>query len=196
MIYLVFMCFMNLLISFMNARYCGLIWAESKAIGGYVRLLVWCGAIQSAIGFTSVYCVIAAFIGLKVGYFDQNDLMFFLNFAYVLIIVPAIGTGLVITLNSWMRLAYERSLSNLGIAGWNTFAQVRNMYRAYNAFGPALKSVGSAFSGRKKSRNAGTALIVIFVLMLGVITTTVIIRRYAGTLEIPESLKSRLPSEA
>ena len=37
---------LNLVISFLNARNVGRIWAESKAVGGWVRLLAWCGAIQ------------------------------------------------------------------------------------------------------------------------------------------------------
>lgn len=194
MLFLVLICFLNLLISFSNARTVGLVWCESKAIGGWVRLLVWCGAIQSAVGFTSVYMVIGIFIAYYIGYFSSQDMLLFLNFTYVLIIIPAIGSGFVVMLNSWMYLYRERSLSSLGVAGWNTFAQFHNMYRAYNSFGPALKSIGSAFSGKRSrnSKNAGILLLAILVIMLGIITTTVIVRRYAGTLELPEAFQGRM----
>ena len=58
----------NLGISFYNARSAGQVWAESKAIGGWLRLLVWCGAIQAAIGFTMVYLIIVSYIAVSVGY--------------------------------------------------------------------------------------------------------------------------------
>ncbi len=46
---------LNFGISWWNARSCGRAWVESKAVGGSIRVLVWCGAIQSAIGFSSVF---------------------------------------------------------------------------------------------------------------------------------------------
>ncbi len=191
--YLFFMCLLNLYISFSNAKNVGLVWCESKAIGGFIRLLVWCGAIQSAIGFTSVYMVIFVLVAYQIGYFSSNDMLLFLNFTYVLIIIPAIGSGLLIMISSWIRLYRERSLASLGLAGWNTFAQFRNMYHAYNAFGPALKSIGKSIPGRNsRNKNAGVILLAILVILLGVITTTVIVRRYAGTLDLPENLQGRL----
>ncbi len=197
MLSLLGVCLINLFISFMNARNCGLIWCEAKAIGGFIRLLVWCGAIQSAIGFSSIYLIIASFIAFHIGYLDQNDIFYMLDLFYVLIIIPLIGTGLLITLESWIRLARERSLSSLSIAGWNTFAQARNMYYAYHSFGPAVKSVTKIFFGGKNSkRKVSIALLVIFVLVLGIATTTVIIRRYAGDLDVPEDLKSLYESHS
>ena len=193
MFFLIGICIMNLLISFMNARNCGLIWCESKAIGGWVRFLVWCGAIQSAVGFTSVYMVIAVAVAGATGYFGSEEIRLFLDMVYILLIIPALGSGFVITLSSWIHLARNRSLANLTVAGWNTFAQARNMYHAYHAFGPALESVFNAFggSGRSKRKNVNIIMLAILVLILGVLTTTVIIRRYAGELEIPQEVEKR-----
>ena len=196
MFLIVIICLINLFISFMNARSCGLIWCESKAIGGFIRVLVWCGAIQSAIGFTSVYMVIASFIAYQTGYLSRSDILALMYLFYVLLIIPLIGTCLVITLSSWIRLARERSLASLGIAGWNTFAQVRNMYYAYHSFGPAVESVAKLiFGGKNNKRKVSIIMLVIFVLVLGIATTTVIIRRYAGELGIPKSLKFKYQTE-
>ena len=52
---------LNLVISFLNARNVGRIWAETKAVGGWIRLLAWCGAIQSAVGFTFVYAIVVSY---------------------------------------------------------------------------------------------------------------------------------------
>lgn len=45
---------LNFFISWFNCYSVGGMWAESKAVGGFARVLAWCGAIQSAIGFSSV----------------------------------------------------------------------------------------------------------------------------------------------
>ena len=193
MIFLVGVCLVNLFISFLNARSCGLIWCESKAIGGWVRFLVWCGAIQSAVGFTSVYMVVAVVIASKIGYLDIKSIRLFVDMVYLLIVIPLIGSGLAITVHSWIRLARERNLSSLSVAGWNTFAQARNMYSAYRAFGPAVESVAKAFGGfgNSKRKNANVVMLAIFVLVLGVLTTAVIIRRYAGELKVPEEIERK-----
>lgn len=52
----------NLGISFWNAKVCGQSWVEAKAVGGFIRVLIWCGAIQAAIGFSMVLIVIILFL--------------------------------------------------------------------------------------------------------------------------------------
>ncbi len=197
MFFLICICLINLGISFFNARNCGLMWCESKAIGGWVRCLVWCGAIQSAIGFTSIYMVIASFIAYKTGYLSSQDIVYLFNFYYVLIILPLLGSGLIITMSSWIRFARERSFASFSLAGWNTFAQIHNMYSAYHSFGPALESVSKLIIGDGKSkRKFNIILLLIIVLVLGIATTTVIIRRYAAELDVPDNFKARLKKAA
>ena len=96
----------NLVISFFNARSCGKVWAESKAIGGWFRACVWAGAIMAASGFTMVYSVVLAFVGVMTGYIPESALPFLSSFVYILIIVPVIGSGFIILTKS----SYERSL--------------------------------------------------------------------------------------
>ncbi len=185
---LVLLCIINLVISFTNARAVGLAWCETKAIGGWPRLLVWCGAIQSAIGFTMVYMVIAVTLLLATGKMTPESAQQLADFIYLMIIVPALGTGFIITIHSWIAVARERSLKTMGVAAWNTFASVHNAYGAYKSFGAAFDSVGKVLIGEGKDRkkDANIILLAILVLLLGVATTTAIVRRYAGTMEVPE----------
>ena len=81
---------LNLVISFLNARNVGRIWAESKAVGGWVRLLAWCGAIQSAAGFTFVYAVVVGYIAVSTGYLPAAMLGVMMNLIYIMLIVPLI----------------------------------------------------------------------------------------------------------
>src|SRR5260370_8046537 len=46
---------LNFAISWFNAWSVGRVLVESKMIGGFFRMTVWCGAIMSACGFTWVY---------------------------------------------------------------------------------------------------------------------------------------------
>src|SRR5262245_19690912 len=119
---------LNLVISWLNARTCGRAWIEARALGGSIRVLVWCGAVQSAIGFSPVFLfpLIFAANGLFPGYFTTGDLNGMVSLWYISIIFPALGTGLIITIESWIRAYRERSLSSMGVAAYNAFAQIHN----------------------------------------------------------------------
>lgn len=185
----------NLAVSFFNARNTGRVWAESKAVGGWIRLLAWCGAIQSAIGFTFVYAYVVGFIAVTSGYISESTMGIFASLMYVMIIVPAIGTGIIITIQSWISFARDKSLMNLGVAGWNTFAQAYNMYNAVQSFGGALDTVQSGLGGLFDSdgdsdnSTARVILLAAIALLAGVLTTSVIIRRYEATLPVSEEVR-------
>lgn len=186
----------NLIISFLNARNVGRIWAESKAVGGWIRLLAWCGAIQSAVGFTFVYAIVVSYIAVSTGYLPASMLGVLSSLIYLMIIVPAIGSGIIITIQSWINLAREKSLMNLGVAGWNTFAQAYNTYNAIQSFGPALDTVqeglGGLFDGDGDSDNSSLRVILLaaIILLAGVMTTTVIIRRYEASIPVSEAVRN------
>ena len=186
---------LNLVISFFNARSVGRVWAESKAIGGWIRLVVWAGAIQSAIGFTYVYAFIVGYIAVSTGYLPAAMLGVLLNLMYVMIVVPLIGSAIIITIQSWITAARDRSLMNLGVAGWNTFATAYNTYNAVQSFGPALDSVqqglGGVFGDGDSDDNAARViLLAAIVLLAGVLTTSVIIRRYEASLPVSEEVRN------
>ena len=187
---------LNLVISFLNARNVGRIWAESKAVGGWIRLLAWCGAIQSAVGFTFVYAIVVSYIAVSTGYLPASMLGLLSSLIYLMIIVPAIGSGIIITIQSWINFAREKSLMNLGVAGWNTFAQAYNTYNAIQSFGPALDTVqeglGGLFDGDGDSDNSTIRVLLLaaIILLAGVMTTTVIIRRYEASLPVSEAVRS------
>lgn len=189
---------LNFGISWWNARTCGRAWVESKAIGGSIRLLVWCGAIQSAIGFSSVFLfpMIFAAHAFFPQYFTDDYLNGALSLWYVTIIFPVLGTGLIITIESWIAAYRDHSLMNLGVAAYNTFAQIHNTMGAIDSLGPALQSVGKMFASVASGRGDAKGKVAILGLMLaiavvtvalcaGIILTAVLIHRYAGTIPLP-----------
>lgn len=186
---------LNLVISFLNARNVGRVWAETKAIGGWIRIVAWAGAIQSAVGFTYVYAFLVSYIAVSTGYLPPAMLGVLLSLMYVMLVVPLLGSAIVITIQSWITAARERSLMNLGVAGWNTFATAYNTYNAVQSFGPALDSVQQGLGGLlgdgDSDDNAGRViLLAAIVLLAGVLTTSVIIRRYEASLPVSEEVRN------
>ena len=167
-------------------------------VGGWIRILVWCAAIQSAVGFTSAYAIILATLAQQFNYLPPQALQLMMNLTYVLIIIPALGSGFAITIHSWIAFAREKSLANLGMAGWNTFAQAYNTYNAVQNFGAAFsnvsESLGGLFSGDSDSDDASTMRVLILVaiaLLGGVLTTAAIVQKTPPAFPVSEARPQR-----
>ncbi len=192
---LIILLLLTLGISFWNAKVCGEAWVESKAVGGWIRLVVWCGAIMAAIGFTEVIAIVLILGAADMNLLPPETVKAAFSLIYVLIVPPAIGAGVIITIHSWIAWWREKSLLNLGVAGWNTFCDVYNMYHAVNNYGPALSEAfeyfGDVFDSDSDSDSddakAKLALLLVAIAVLGgIITTMAIIKRYAGTLPVKD----------
>ena len=179
----------NFGVSWFNCYAVGGMWAESKAIGGWTRLLAWCGAIQAAIGFSSVIGFAVGFALHATGHLPPNVAKGAASLWYLLVIIPAIGTGLIITIESWIIAFRERSLLNMGTAAYNTFAQIHNMYGAIEGIGEAFKGIGDLFDSDNKDAAPVLLAITLVVIALGggIILTALLIRKYAGRLPLPEN---------
>jgi len=186
-----FILVLNFGLSWWNAYAVGRVWAETKAYGGFARLVAWSGAIMSACGFTYVYVII-----LGVGF--QAIAPFFLepeqiarlpryteaifSLGYVMIILPVIGSGLIIAVHSWMVAWRERTFSSGTVATYNTLADVYNIYQAVSYTPKALGNISGIFGGDDDDDNGLVAIVVILVLCAaigGVVTTVIILRRAA-----------------
>lgn len=170
---------LNLLISWYNARICGTYWAESKALGGFPRLLMWCGAIQSAIGFSMALVVVEVLAATKLGYLSPQHADAAFSLWYLGAILPCIGTGLIITVHSWVVAWRERSWSNMGTAAWNTFATGHNIYSAANGgVSTAFDKVGDLFKGNDNKQAQLVIALVLLSLVGGVLITMWLIGLY------------------
>lgn len=194
---------LNAAMSWLNAGVCGRSWEESKACGGIIRLVVWCTAIQAAIGFSSVLLLPLLYLAhdYAPAYFTDHEFQGALGLWHLTIIVPLIGTGLAITIESWVAAYRNASLLNLGNAAWNTFAQIHNTARAVEDFGGALGAASNAFASTLNRGSDGdedgstsaaiTGLMIMlmvgsFALFGGILITAAIIRYYAGTVPLPD----------
>lgn len=129
-------------------------------------------------------------------YFTDDYLNGAVNLWYITIIFPALGTSFIITIESWIAAYRQHSLANLGVAAYNTFAQVHNTMGAINSLQPAFQAVGKMFASALGGRGDAKGKVVLLGLMIailvvgialaaGSILTAVLIHRYAGTVPLP-----------
>jgi hypothetical protein len=173
---------LNFAISWFNAWGVGKSWVEAKAVGGMPRFMSWMGATMAAVGFTWCYLVILAYVAQASGKFSNAQVAGMFSLGYLVIIVPLIGSGFAITAGSWAHFWRQRSFGNGAIAGWNTFAQISNTFRAISAVPSALRLVGEGFKVKGGGKSKGALVLVLMVVLAvagGVMTTMAIVKAAA-----------------
>jgi hypothetical protein len=188
--------FVNFGISIWNAYAVGKAWVETKHAGGWARVIAWSGAVMSASGFSWCYLIVLAVVARGLGWIGDEHVLLTLQIGYVIIIPGVLVSGLMITLDSWARAYRTRAISDIGIAAWNTYAQIHNTFHAIKdldkAFAAVVDAFGSSKGGSSSDKKGGAALIVVFVLVVvallsGILTTAVIIARFAGEDDLPDT---------
>jgi hypothetical protein len=180
--------FVNLGISWFNAWSVGRTWADTKAMGGWARLLAWCGAAMSACGFTYVYLTILSMLAVSFHVLPPQYARAALELGYVMIILPLLGSGLGITINSIATAWRRRDLMSIGMAGYNTYAQIYNTYAAATTLPGVLSDLNRTFNSDDEDSGPATYLVILLVAFAiggGILTTSAIIRatarKYAQT---------------
>jgi hypothetical protein len=174
-IFIVIMLVVNFGISWWNARSVGKMWSESKAIGGFPRVLTVSGYIMAVAGFTIVYVTILMFIVGYVGprfglsYDTAYTLLSLIgDLSYVLIMAAIIPTGIIIWINSLIVFWRHKSLRTGGVALWNTFATVSNVISATRNMPSAINGIKRALSSDRGNGNIVIlALIIVLAAILG-----------------------------
>ncbi len=185
---MVFLWILNFVISFFNAWGCGKSWTETKADGSFVHLLNWCGAIMSAVGFTWCYMMILGPMAASIPfehevngkvidapYLDQASLQAFYQLGYLSLIAPLLGSGLVITANSWAYFWRQRTFGSAMELGWNSYAMFHNVYSAANHAPGAYDGISEFFGGDSDSKSL-VWILVIIALLAGCFTTYLILK--------------------
>ncbi len=193
--------FLNAAISWFNAWSCGRVWNSTKAQGGLAHFMNWMGAIMAASGFTWCYLVLFGFVGTLIPVtrdgqetvlLDPPMLEAFAKLGYLMVIGPVIGSGLAITIHSWRAFARSRTFGNGAIAGWNTYAQISNMYSAAQHIPDAFDGIGKFFGGKDSKDGKGmiVVLLVALALLAGVLTTIAILKSAAESAMLAEYYKA------
>ncbi len=185
---------LNFAISWFNAWACGQAWNESKKQGGFPHLTNWAGAIMSASGFSWCYMVVLAWFGATVPFTDkkthvvstllsQADLQAFCDLGYAVIVIPIIGSGLIIMLDTWAHFYRKRTIGNALLSGYNTFAQLHNMYSAAQHLPGVFTRLGDFFFAKGSKDGKGKLIIALVVLSVagGILTARAILLASAGS---------------
>ena len=177
---------LNFGISWWNAYACGRAWVEANHVGGFIRIVVWAGAVQSACGFTICFAAVFGCIGYLFGYLSKGSIDLLFDLTYLLVIVPVLGSGLIITIQSWLLFARDRSLLRLGVGSYNTFATTYNASRAISGVPKVLADIFSKLGGgNDKGKNAGVIILMLLAASAGILLTAGLIRHYSGTVPLP-----------
>ena len=185
---LLLMLALNFGVSWFNCWAVGRVWKDARALGGWPRILTWCGAIQAAIGFSSVIGFVIGITLHSMGKLPPAVAQGAMSMWYLLIIVPALSTGLVILVESWRAAYRDRSLANLGTAAYNTLAMAHNAYGAVDGIGKALAGVGELFEGKdEESGKMGVMAVALALAALagGILLAAHLINRYSSTAALP-----------
>lgn len=164
----------TLVLSTLNAVGAGYAWPESKERGGLAHLVTWSVAIMASIGFTMVLTLFNLFVALSQHWITPEMAARGEALAFSLIAIPILGTGLVITLDAWAAYRRSRSLADLAVAGYDTWAQVHNTYVVVQHLGGAMRSAGGLFEGSSGGGDAdldgeGTVALVVILLVLAAV---------------------------
>jgi len=176
---LVLLWILNLIISIFNAWGCGKAWNQTLNTV-WARLLLWCGAIMSASGFTWCYLTLLLYLSQNFGWLPPAYNVLAAELGYVILIPIVITSGLVITVDSWVYFARNRNLGGGLTAAYNTYATYRNISDAVTFFPAALKDVTKLFDTKSNDDTKGKAALLAIVLVLvaflgGILTTRYII---------------------
>lgn len=178
LVLLTLMLLLNIVISLWNAYAVGRTW-DATQDSMFGRVVGWAGLIMSACGFSYVYLALFGWGAFAANKLSVEGLQALLSLGYIAIIIPVLGSGVVITLHSWHIAWKQRSLGNMAVAGYNTFAQGHNMIQAMREIPGAWDVLSSFFgSGSAKSKSkskdedkATVLLLAVLALTAGVLST-------------------------
>lgn len=192
---IIFVCIFNFLVSWWNARICGMTWVEANALGLSGKILVWAGAIQSGVGFTSILvlvelAVFASFSTSGLGYLFQV-----LALGYLGLAVPIIGCLLLILLNAWVGAYKKQDVVSIGLAGVNTITAGKALAASYEGIGSSYRTVMAMFDEEGNWKTATAICVGVVSFGLGGLTTYLLIKHYMAVLTLPIVDERLIPTE-
>ena len=180
---IVFIWCLNLGISIWNAYATGKVWVEAKHAGGKARFMAWMGYLMASVGFSWNILVLVAALLRAFGQISSDQANLLLQIGYVLLVPGFLFSGYAIMFQSWANAYRNHSVTNMGIAAYNTYANIHNTFNAIDNLPKAFGSVSRAFTGGSgKSKANGLILFVAVLCVLsGFIIAALIVHRVAAS---------------
>lgn len=93
----------NLIIVSWNIYAIGNTWVEGRHSGGWMRFVVWAGAIMTAMGLTWNLVILEAFIASIYGWLTITEVELLLDLGCILVVPGILLGGYAVTFDSWAR---------------------------------------------------------------------------------------------
>jgi len=174
---------LNLGISIWNAYVTGKVWVEAKHAGGVHRFMAWMGYIMASLGFSWDILVLVGTLLHSLGKITPDQATLLFQTGYVLLVPGFLFAGYAIMFQSWANAYRNHSVVNMGVAAYNTYANIHNTFNAIDNFPKALGSVFKSFSGGsgKSKANGLIIFVVILCVLSGFIIAALIVHRVAAS---------------
>ena len=174
---------LNLGISIWNAYVTGKVWVEAKHAGGVHRFMAWMGYFMASMGFSWDILVLVGILLHSLGKITPDQATLLVQAGYVLLVPGFLFSGYAIMFQSWANAYRNHSVVNMGVAAYNTYANIHNTFNAIDNFPKAFGSVFKSFTGGSgKSKANGLILFVAVLCVLsGFIIAALIVHRVAAS---------------
>lgn len=192
-------------VSAINAYSAGIVWPERRAAGPFGKAVIWSTEIMAACGFTWMYLGLLTLVGIALGHNHSvaaskdwgwlahisSWVPALFDIGYLMIIIPILGSGIVIMVHSWTVAYRRRTFGSGALASYNTFANLYNLYGAVQTipdvihdligfFGGASVHGGSGSKSTSSNANDEEGMVIItmaiLALLAGIFTTAAITR--------------------
>ena len=181
---IVFIWCLNLGLSIWNSYAVGKVWVEANHAGGMYRFMAWMGYIMASLGFSWDIFVVVGVLLQSSGKVTPEQANLFLQAGYVIMVPGFLFSGYAIMFQSWANAYRNHSVVNMGVAAYNTYANVHNTFNAIDnfpkAFGSVFKSLSSGGSGKGKA-NALIIFAAVLCVLAGFIIAAIIVHRVAAS---------------
>ena len=192
---IIFFWILNFGISVWNAYVTGKVWVEAKHAGGYYRFMAWMGYLMASLGFSwDIMFALGLFL-VGAGKVDHEQVQLFFNIGYVLMVPGFLFSGYAIMFQSWANAYRNRTVPNMGVAAYNTYANLHNTFNAVHNFSKAFTSILKSFtkgSGKNKANGMILFLAVLCVCSGFILAGLIVWRVAASDTEVP--LRAKAPS--
>ena len=189
---IIFIWFLNLGISIWNSYSVGKVWVEAKHAGGGYQFMAWMGYIMASVGFSYDILIVVG-IGLhNAGKITPEQLELFFNAGYIVLAPAILFSGYAIMFQSWANAYRNHSIPRMGIAAYNTYANIHNTFNVIDNLPKAIGSVAKALTGGSGSSKGKANGLILFIALLcvlsGFIIAGLIVHYVAGRDNLPKRI--------
>jgi hypothetical protein len=173
---------LNLGISIWNAYATGKVWVEAKHAGGMRRFMAWMGYLMASFGFSWDILVVVGVLLQSSGKITSDQANLFFQAGYLILIPGILFSGYAIMFQSWANAYRNHSVVNMGVAAYNTYANIHNTFNAIDDLPKAFESVFKAFTGGSGKNKANGLILfaVILCVLSGFVIAALIVHRVAA----------------